>query len=93
MTKVLQIILYPISLLYGLGMQIRNLLFDFRILPSIQFPKPVISVGNLSYGGTGKTPHIEYLIKLLHPHFFVATLSRGYGRKSNGFIMPQSVQM
>ncbi|MEI6173835.1 MAG: tetraacyldisaccharide 4'-kinase [Bacteroidota bacterium] len=87
MTKVLQIILYPISLLYGLGMQIRNLLFDFGILPSIQFPKPVISVGNLSYGGTGKTPHIEYLIKLLHPHFFVATLSRGYGRKSNGFII------
>jgi tetraacyldisaccharide 4'-kinase len=87
MTKVLQIILYPVSLLYGLVMQIRNLLFDLRILPSIQFKTPVISVGNLSYGGTGKTPQIEYLIKLLHPPYFVATLSRGYGRKSNGFIV------
>ncbi len=87
MTRTLQIILYPISLFYGLAMQIRNILFNFHILPSIKFNKPVISVGNLTYGGTGKTPHIEYLIRLLHPPLFLATLSRGYGRKSNGFIL------
>jgi tetraacyldisaccharide 4'-kinase len=87
MTRTLQIILYPVSLIYGLAMQIRNILFDLHILSTIKFNKPVISVGNLTYGGTGKTPHIEYLIRLLHPPLFVATLSRGYGRKSNGFIL------
>lgn len=87
MTRVLQIILYPVSMLYGLAMQIRNMLFDLRILPSMKFDKPVISVGNLTCGGTGKTPHIEYLIRLLHPRMFLATLSRGYGRKKNGFII------
>jgi len=68
-------------------MQVRNLLFDLHILSSKTFDKPVISVGNLTFGGTGKTPHIEYLIRLLTPAMFVATLSRGYGRKSNGFIL------
>jgi tetraacyldisaccharide 4'-kinase len=68
-------------------MQIRNLLFDLHVLPSRSFNKPVISVGNLTYGGTGKTPHIEYLIRLLTPKMFAATLSRGYGRESNGFIL------
>ena len=79
--------MYPFSLCYGLAMQIRNLLFDLHVLPSIKFIKPVISVGNLTYGGTGKTPHIEYLIRLLKPTMFLATLSRGYGRKSKGFII------
>ncbi|MEI7499108.1 MAG: tetraacyldisaccharide 4'-kinase [Bacteroidota bacterium] len=87
MTRFPQVVLYPVSLLYGLAMQIRNILFDLRILASIKFEKPVISVGNLTYGGSGKTPLIEYLIRLLHPPLFVATLSRGYGRKSNGFII------
>lgn len=87
MTRLLQIILYPVSLVYGLIMQIRNLLFNLGILPSARFEKPIISVGNLSYGGTGKTPHIEYIIKLLTPPLHLATLSRGYGRKSRGFIM------
>jgi tetraacyldisaccharide 4'-kinase len=58
-----------------------------KVLPSKSFDKPVISVGNLTFGGTGKTPHIEYLIRLLTPEMFVATLSRGYGRKSSGFIL------
>jgi tetraacyldisaccharide 4'-kinase len=68
-------------------MAVRNKLFDWKILPSEGFKVPVISVGNLSYGGTGKTPHIEYLIRLLQNEFKVATLSRGYGRKSKGFVL------
>jgi tetraacyldisaccharide 4'-kinase len=74
-------------MMYGMIIQIRNWLFDLHILPAREFNLPVISVGNLSYGGTGKTPHIEYLIRLLAPGKFVATLSRGYGRKSSGFLL------
>lgn len=85
--RLYQYILYPFSLLYGFVMQIRNLLFDLRILPSAQFEKAIISVGNVSMGGTGKTPHIEYLIRLLSSFCFVAALSRGYGRKSKGFLI------
>jgi len=70
-----------------MAMQVRNLLFNIHILPSKTFDRAVISVGNLSFGGTGKTPHIEYLIRILTPGKFLATLSRGYGRKSNGFIL------
>jgi len=68
-------------------MMIRNFLFDIGILPSEKFEKPVISVGNLSFGGTGKTPHIEYMIRLLKDRFFIAVLSRGYKRASKGFIL------
>jgi tetraacyldisaccharide 4'-kinase len=87
MTRFLQIILYPVSLCYGLAIMVRNLFFDLRVLPSTRFEKSVISVGNLTCGGTGKTPHIEYLVRLLHPPLLVATLSRGYGRISKGFIV------
>ena len=87
MTRILQVLLFPVSLCYGMVMQVRNLLFDMHILPSMTFDRPVISVGNLTYGGTGKTPHIEYLIRLLSPGKFIATLSRGYGRQSDGFIL------
>lgn len=66
-------------------MAIRNLLFDLKILPSREFNLPVISVGNLSAGGTGKTPLVEYLIRLLSPEFKLSTLSRGYNRKTKGF--------
>ena len=66
---------------------LRNKLYDFGILPSTKFHVPIISVGNLCVGGTGKTPHIEYLIRLLTPEFSIATLSRGYGRKTKGFIL------
>jgi tetraacyldisaccharide 4'-kinase len=68
-------------------MWIRNKFFDFGILPSKKFDIPVISVGNLSTGGTGKTPHVEYLIRLLNTEFKVAVLSRGYKRKTSGFIL------
>ncbi|MBN2175861.1 MAG: tetraacyldisaccharide 4'-kinase [Bacteroidales bacterium] len=83
----LRIILFPFSLLYGLAVWLRNKLFDWNILPSKSFDIPVISVGNLSTGGTGKSPHVEYLVNLLKKDFIVATLSRGYKRKSKGFIL------
>ncbi len=77
----------PFSLLYGCVMLLRNKLYDFKILKSTSFEIPTITVGNLSVGGTGKTPHIEYLIRLLKQEFYIATLSRGYGRKTSGFIL------
>lgn len=79
--------LFPLSLLYGLITWVRNLLFDWGILPEKQHPIPVISIGNLSMGGTGKTPLTEYLIRLLQDDFKLATLSRGYGRKTKGFVL------
>lgn len=81
------ILLTPFSWLYRLGTDIRNKLFDRGILSVEEFSVPVISVGNLAAGGTGKTPHIEYLIRLLSPKYKVAVLSRGYKRKSKGFIL------
>jgi len=67
--------------------QFRNFLYDKKIFKSVRFDFPVIGVGNLSAGGTGKTPHIEYLIFHLQYLYKVATLSRGYGRKSHGFVL------
>lgn len=88
----LNYLLSPFSLLYGIGVGLRNKLFDWGILPSEQFPVPVICVGNLAVGGTGKTPHTEFLIRLLGKKYRIAVLSRGYKRKSSGFILagPQS---
>lgn len=83
--KFLRIIAFPLSLIYGIILSLRNKLYDISILRSHEFDIPVISVGNLSVGGTGKTPHIEYLIRLLKPEFYIAALSRGYGRKTKGF--------
>ncbi len=80
-------ILFPFAILYGFITSFRNFLFDCGILKSYSFPIPVIAVGNLSVGGTGKTPQIEYLIRLLSNKYNVATLSRGYKRKSKGFIL------
>ena len=79
--------LAPLSILYRMAIGLRNKLFDWEILPSEEFEIPVISVGNLTVGGTGKTPHTEYLIGLLHKKFKVALLSRGYKRKSSGFLL------
>ncbi len=84
---ILKILLYPLSLLYGFIVGVRNLLFDIKILKSKGFKIPIIAVGNITVGGTGKTPHIEYLIQLLQNDFKIATLSRGYKRKSKGFIL------
>ncbi len=86
MLKLLSILLSPFALLYGLIVKVRNYLFDWGILKSVSFNKPIICVGNITVGGTGKTPHVEFLLKLLIKDFRVATLSRGYGRKTKGFL-------
>jgi tetraacyldisaccharide 4'-kinase len=82
--------LLPLSWLYGVGSDLRNLLFDIGILSSKTYNIPVISVGNLTAGGTGKTPHIEYLIRLLSEDYKVAVLSRGYKRRSRGYVLAQT---
>ena len=79
--------LMPFSWLYGLVVCIRNLMFDVGMLKSRTFPLPVICVGNITVGGTGKTPHTEYLIRLLSKDHQVAVLSRGYKRKSEGYVL------
>jgi len=84
---ILRYLLFPFSILYGWITSIRNFLYDNGILKSYSFDVPVIAVGNLSVGGTGKTPQIEYLIRLLSPNYKIATLSRGYKRKSKGFVL------
>lgn len=83
--KFWQLLIYPLSLIYGLIIWLRNTLFDLGVFRSKSFQVPVISVGNLSVGGTGKTPHVMYLLNLLESKFKVAELSRGYGRLSSGF--------
>ncbi|MGN0234712.1 MAG: tetraacyldisaccharide 4'-kinase [Paludibacteraceae bacterium] len=80
-------LLAPFSWLYGLGLAIRHTLYDNRLLPSHEVKVPTICVGNLAVGGTGKTPHVEYLIRLLAPRYTVAVLSRGYKRKTRGFVL------
>ncbi len=87
MQKRRSIFLYPFSLIYGIITGIRNFLYDSEILKSHEFSVPVICVGNLAAGGTGKTPHAEYLIDLLKKEFRVALLSRGYRRKTSGFLL------
>jgi tetraacyldisaccharide 4'-kinase len=85
--NVLRKILFPFAVLYGFITSIRNFLFDKGFLKSYSFDLPVIAVGNLTVGGTGKTPQIEYLIRLLSNKYQVATLSRGYKRESEGFVL------
>jgi tetraacyldisaccharide 4'-kinase len=88
--NLLRKILFPFAILYGFITSIRNFLFDKGILKSYTFDIPIIAVGNLSVGGTGKTPQIEYLIRLLSDKYKIATLSRGYKRQSKGFILADS---
>ncbi|RYZ54849.1 MAG: tetraacyldisaccharide 4'-kinase [Sphingobacteriales bacterium] len=85
--SVLRLLLYPLALLYGAIVWLRNRLYDAGFSSSVEFSIPVISVGNLSVGGTGKTPHVEYLIRLLQYQFKVATMSRGYKRRTQGFLL------
>jgi len=84
---ILRYLFFPFAILYGLVTFIRNFLYDNGVLKSYSFAIPVIAVGNLNVGGTGKTPQIEYLIRLLSSNYKVATLSRGYKRKSQGFVL------
>ena len=75
----------PFSWLYGLVIWVRNTLYDNGVLVSTHFHIPLISIGNITVGGTGKTPHVEYLAQLLKEQFKLATLSRGYMRRTRDF--------
>lgn len=85
--KTLRKILFPFSLIYDIVTSIRNFLYNKNILKSTSFNVPIIAVGNLSVGGTGKTPMVEYLIRLLSNNYKIVTLSRGYKRKTQGFLL------
>jgi tetraacyldisaccharide 4'-kinase len=85
--KYLRWLLFPFSLLYGLVVIIRNWFYDAGLFKSREFDLPVICVGNLEVGGAGKSPMTEYLIRLLKDQYKLATLSRGYGRQTKGFIL------
>ena len=80
-------LLAPISWLFALALRIRHWLYDEHLLPSFSVSTPTICVGNLAVGGTGKTPHVEYIVRLLASNYKVAVLSRGYGRATRGFLM------
>lgn len=85
--KVLPYILKPLSWLYGAATDIRNWLFDHKALTVEEFDVPVVSIGNITVGGTGKTPHVEYVAGMLSTTYNIAVLSRGYKRKTRGFIL------
>ena len=85
--KTLPYILKPLSWLYGAVTDVRNWLFDHKVLTVEEFDVPVVSIGNITVGGTGKTPHVEYIAGLLSTSYNVAILSRGYKRKTRGFIL------
>ncbi|WP_235299232.1 tetraacyldisaccharide 4'-kinase [Portibacter marinus] len=86
----IKILLAPFSLLYGMAISMRNFFFQIGLIRQSEFNIPVISIGNLSIGGAGKTPHVEYLINLLRPYINVSVLSRGYGRKTKGFLFVET---
>lgn len=84
--KLIFILLFPFSILYDTITQFRNFLYNHKYKKVKKFHNPVINIGNLTVGGTGKTPHVEYLIRLLKNKFAITTLSRGYKRTSKGFL-------
>lgn len=90
MKLIMRVLLWPFSVLYSLIMRLRNHLYDIGYNKSFSFQTRLISVGNLSLGGNGKTPMVEYLIRLLARHYKTAILSRGYGRSTKGFILAES---
>lgn len=85
MSAIVSILLAPISALISIALYIRHRLYDAYILRSSDVQVPTVCVGNLALGGTGKTPHVEYLIRELAPRYRIAVLSRGYGRRTKGF--------
>jgi len=82
-----RLLLLPFALVYGIIIRVRNILYDKKVLASTAFNLPVICVGNLSVGGTGKSPMIEYLVRLLKNDYQLAVLSRGYKRKTKGYVL------
>lgn len=86
-----QKLLYPFALIYGAVAAFRRWMYRCGLRTAYQAPVPTIGVGNLSVGGTGKTPHVEYLIRLLSNQYKIATLSRGYKRKTKGFVLANDI--
>ncbi|MBD5355133.1 MAG: tetraacyldisaccharide 4'-kinase [Bacteroides sp.] len=86
------LLLYPISRLYGMGIALRNKMFEYGMLKQQEFDIPLVVVGNLAMGGTGKTPHVEYIVRSFLGRYNVGVLSRGYKRATRGFVLatPQS---
>lgn len=82
-----KLVLLPCSKLYGGVTYMRNKFFDWKVLKEVEFDIPVITVGNLAVGGTGKTPHVEYLVEAFRRKYHMAVLSRGYRRVTKGFVM------
>jgi len=80
-----KLLLSPLALAYGVVISLRNRLYDWGLLKSASYNLPVIGVGNLTMGGAGKTPQVEYLIRLVSPYLVTGILSRGYRRKTKGF--------
>ncbi len=85
--KSFRILLFPISVVYGVVVMVRNWLYDKNILKSVPFNFPLISIGNIAAGGTGKSPMAEYILALLHEQYKIATVSRGYKRKTKGYVL------
>lgn len=81
------VFLYPIGLMYGFITGIRNVMFNIGLKKEHQFNIPIINVGNIAVGGTGKTPHTEYLVRMLQDTYRIAVLSRGYKRKTKGYVV------
>ena len=81
-----KLILLPLSKLYGLGVAVRNQMFERKMLKQEEFDIPVIVVGNIAVGGTGKTPHVEYVVNLLRDRYRIGVISRGYKRRTKGFV-------
>ncbi len=90
MDSILRILLLPFSILYGIIISLRNLCYDIGLFNSEEYPFPIICIGNLSVGGTGKTPHTEFIIRLLKGKHKLASLSRGYGRNTKGYKLASS---
>ena len=86
-------LLYPFALIYGAVAAFRRWMYRRGLRKAYQAPIPTIGVGNLSVGGTGKTPHVEYIIRLLPEHYKIATLSRGYKRKTKGFVLANDIDL
>lgn len=85
--KSFRVLLLPVAVIYGFIIFIRNRLYDHKYLKSASFNFPLVCIGNLAVGGTGKSPMVEYLIELLSPHYKVGTLSRGYKRRTKGYAL------
>lgn len=84
-------VLTPLSYLYGAGVYVRNKMFDWGMLKSVKFDVPIVSIGNIAAGGTGKTPHTEYVISLLQSTYNIGVLSRGYKRRTSGYVAASSL--